>query len=159
MALATRLLTFGLLAAIAGCDQDKIRRLQKENERLAKENRDLPATLDAATNVAKRVREKACVDQASAMFKAKAWGQQTSYTPHYQQKLNKCFVRIQNLSVDNKGSIKTIRIWDSFRHEYASYFEAEPQPTRCRVVFPSGEEKFCQSEDEFDKLVKVYMEE
>lgn len=93
----------------------------------------------------------------------------SDYTNHYSPKLNKCFVLVQY--GDTKmlpGTIFTYRILeDAFEGKiYANYswnpeknkFFWDVPPTQCKVTLPSGAEITCHSAEEFDALVKQYME-
>jgi hypothetical protein len=112
-----------------------------------------------------------CAKQAAIVFKQSGWEkeQMASYENHYNEKLNKCFVILQN--TDHKttpGQIITSRylsdafegknlgnyFWESERNR--KYWEVTP--FMCDVTIPSGEKKTCKSSDEFDELLKVYMQ-
>ena len=152
----THVLALVFLAAIVvGCDADKVRRLEKENQELA-------AKLDAVTKGASLDLQKKCADQSGAIYKELGWDTHqlaSSYTNHYNQKMNKCFLQIERTG---SGS-ETINLSDAFEGKVYGYYELLPQrrvePLECKVWLPSGHEKICESKDEFHSLVKVYMEE
>ena len=86
---------------------------------------------------------------------------------HYNIKLNKCFVETRSFSSTSAERTESNLLDDAFEgKEYGSYILFVPtgkadwqvQPSECWVLLPSGEEKNCQSGDEFDALVKQYME-
>jgi hypothetical protein len=63
--------------------------------------------------------------------------------------------------------ITSKNLYDAFEgKEYASYIWStqkdkkfwEVPPLRCKITLPSGQEKTCHSTEEFDELVKQYME-
>ena len=74
---------------------------------------------------------------------------------HYNQKLNKCFMQVE--SSDVMGTGKTIS--DAFEGKvYAVLGLRGDEVKKCSVTLPSGEERICHSSEEFDALVKQYME-
>ena len=84
----------------------------------------------------------------------------SKYTNHYNKKLNKCYILINSTEFINvKGEIKSIRIKTFYdlneNREYGSLiqFENNNKPNNCRIL-----EKYCNSEKEWDLLVKPYME-
>jgi hypothetical protein len=112
-----------------------------------------------------------CAKQAQEAFKRDGFeGEKgASFSNHYNQKLNKCFVQVE--SVDWKtapGTVFTNKVLsDAFEGKvYAEYMWRsdkvkkywEVPPLRCSVTLLSGEEKDCHSSDEFDRQVKAYME-
>jgi len=139
--------------------RDQRRKVQELNARL--ESKSKTASLD--------LQEK-CAKQAHEAFKLS--GETTklaNFLNHYNEKLNKCFVQIMSTDVKKSpGTIGTFNsISDAFEGkvyaEYAWFSEKnkeywEVPPFVCKVTLPSGEEKICHSEYEFDALVKHYME-
>lgn len=114
--------------------------------------------------------QKKCADQAAAVFKELGWNKKpwAVYSNHYQPTMNKCFVRIENTAIENHAPSTSINVSDAFEGKvYADYFWLnsegkkywEVKPFMCKVTLLSGEEKVCQSKEEFDELVKVYMEQ
>jgi len=83
----------------------------------------------------------------------------TSYTNHYNVKLNKCFVLMTTTSHPNKKEdvLYMKELWDiNENKQYGSMarFQKQSIPIGCSV-----EDRICQSEREWDSLVKPYMEE
>jgi hypothetical protein len=85
----------------------------------------------------------------------------SSYTNHYNKKFHTCFMLINATEFINvKGDIKSIRIKTFYdvneNREYGSLiqFENDNKPNNCRIL-----EKYCNSEEEWDSLVKTYMED
>jgi len=151
-----RLLQFSLLVVTFGCNADKVRQLETENQELA-------AKLDRVTKEASLELQKKCPDNAAAAFKDWGWHNEpsASYSNHYQQKLSKCFVQISNITVEDKIQIAYAFVQDAFTGKsYGEYLwvTGEVKPL-CRVTLLSGEETLCQSREEFHDLIKVYMEE
>ena len=90
---------------------------------------------------------------------------------HYNAKLGKCFVLQYNFNAFAPPGYKAIskRLHDAFEEDtsYADFYWVSekgkdysdvPPPETCRVTVPSGGETICHSIDEFDALVKQYME-
>ena len=152
-----------LLVLGSGCDQDRIARLEKEN-------RELSMKLQEATKAANLDLQAKCSSQARTAFKEMGWDKQpfADYTNHYQQKLNKCFVQVSDYKAE-RGSARIHRtVQDAFEGKgYAEYYwinnsakkYSEVKPVLCKVTLLSGEEKVCSSTEEFDSLIKVYMEQ
>lgn len=112
-----------------------------------------------------------CAKQATTAFKESGWEKESlaGYENHYNEKLNKCLVIMQNTDTKTApGKIITSRylsdafegknlgnyFWESDRTK--KYYEVAP--FECDVTIPSGEKKTCKSSDEFEELLKVYMQ-
>lgn len=83
----------------------------------------------------------------------------TSYTNHYNVKLNKCFVLMTTTSHPNKKEdvLYMKELWDiNENKQYGSMarFQKESTPIGCSV-----ENRICKSEGEWDSLIKPYIEE
>jgi hypothetical protein len=85
----------------------------------------------------------------------------SSYTDHYNKKFQTCFILINSTEFINvSGKIESIRMKTFFdvneNREYGSViqFENDNKPVNCRIL-----EKYCNSEKEWDLIVKPYMEE
>ena len=84
-----------------------------------------------------------------------------TYTNHYNRKLNKCFVILESISFPKKkdklGILIDKTLWDiNEMKEYGGFakFSDTDKLSRCLVL-----DKGCNSEIEWDSLVKPYMEE
>jgi hypothetical protein len=109
-----------------------------------------------------------CADQANKFFRDGGFklDEMAGYENHFNTKLNKCFVLIQNTDARNPQIIWTHKsLYDAFEGkaygQYAwhtmkdkKYWEVPP--VMCKVWLP-GEERICKSDDEFDELIKAYM--
>jgi hypothetical protein len=115
--------------------------------------------------------QERCAKQAREQFKQLGWDKQevAGFTNHYNEKMNKCFMLIQ--STDAKSSPGTIWtnsvLLDAFEgkelgtyswHTVKDKKYWEVPPFQCEVTLPSGEIKPCNSEVEFNELIKIYME-
>ena len=85
----------------------------------------------------------------------------SNYTNHYNKKFNICFILINSTEFINvRSKIESIRIKNFFdlneNKEYGSLiqFENDNKPCSCRIL-----EKHCDSEKEWDLIVKPYMED
>ena len=84
----------------------------------------------------------------------------SGYQNHYNKKLNKCFILITSKDhpKDKKMDVLLMKnIYDfNENKEYGSFskFRKDVTPSDCNVL-----EKTCNSEQEWDSLVKPYMEE
>jgi hypothetical protein len=85
-----------------------------------------------------------------------------SYNSHYNTKLNKCFILITDMDYgpNNGGLIKLL--WDvNENKEYGQLIllQKDKLPFSTKVSYCRFLEKQCYSEQEWDLLVKSYMEE
>jgi len=115
--------------------------------------------------------QERCAKQAREQFKQLGWDkeQMAGFTNHYNEKLNKCFVLIENTDAKSSpGTIWTnVVLMDAFEGRelglYSWHTEKDKKywevpPFQCEVNLPSGEKKICNSREEFDELIKIYME-
>ncbi|MDP9262974.1 MAG: hypothetical protein M3O85_01490 [Acidobacteriota bacterium] len=132
---------------------------------------DLRARLESASKAANLDAQEKCAKQAHEVFKSFGWDKEqfAALSNHYNPRLGRCFVRFDN--TDAKTAPGTIwdntTVLDAFEEKpYAQYMWHtekdkkywEVAPFMCKVTIPSGEEKICHSSEEFDALVKYYME-
>jgi hypothetical protein len=153
-----RWLLLPLWIGLAACNEDKISQLEKQNKELTERL----ATLEANSRQAAALDVQAkCAKQAEVVYKSNDYPKTelSSYTNHYNAKLNKCFVEITDMPEAN-GTLETfITLMDAFEgKDYGDYF-GKNRTAQCKVVTPNGQDKNCDSRDEFDLLVKPYMEE
>jgi hypothetical protein len=159
----------GLLVVCSGCDTDRINKLEKENA-------DLKAAVDrknAATDL--NLQEK-CSAAARNWFSENYRRERTTVfldeTNHFNKKLNKCFVVVENHENDeNKLTFvlwswyNNIQLWDVFENSrYADFTEShttftpslkrpdEDTVDECEVAGTK-----CKSLDEFNNLTRSYM--
>jgi len=110
-----------------------------------------------------------CAKQADEAFRiiGLAKNRSAGYISHYNRMLGKCFIK----TMDNATYDKTLWTYktlvDAFElKQYGDYmWHTDPPkkawevpPFTCTVTLPSGEEKACNSDAEFEALVKEYME-
>jgi hypothetical protein len=112
--------------------------------------------------------EERCAKQAGEDFKQWGWdkkGPTVVSGNHYNQKLNRCFMLIEDNNI--AGLVQTKTLVDVFEGKTLGFYMWRGQkdkkywevpPSWCEVTLPSGEKKVCKSGEEFDELVKVYME-
>jgi hypothetical protein len=154
-----------------GCnDVGKITRLQDQLEAQQKEIHDLRAKLSGTSKIEALDLDEKCAKQAVSEFHAAGYkdGGFDSFTNHYDAALGKCFILVEatDTKTDKKGIWEFKHLWDAYeRKSYGEFaFHVDPvkkywqvKPFDCHVFMHSGEKKFCQSADEFDELVKIYM--
>lgn len=110
-----------------------------------------------------------CAKQAKATWDATGFTDRdfASYQNHYNSRLNKCIVYLENRVVSAKSNTENRTVFDAFENkDYGSYIWQsvenknfnEVPPFVCFVQSASGEKKECHSQDEFDQLIKAYME-
>jgi hypothetical protein len=110
-----------------------------------------------------------CAKQAAVSFTESGWKRTAlvDYTNHYNAGLNKCFIEITSTEVERGTPSHSTILADAFEgNVYGRYLWINSQgkkwwevsPTECTVTTVSGEEKSCSSSEEFDALLKVYMQ-
>jgi DNA phosphorothioation-dependent restriction protein DptG len=125
---------------------------------------ELNAKLDSISKSASLDLDERCADQALKMWKAGGWEQQkmATFSNHYNQRLHKCFMQIVNTTKESGAVITSNKVIDAFEDKgYAEFIWKQGKAgnaMRCSAILPSGEEITCTSPDEFDALVKQYME-
>jgi len=78
---------------------------------------------------------------------------------HYNPRLNKCFMETTSTLLKSKNlSVVKIVTDASEGKEYGEFGGSNQIVVICKVRFLSGEEKTCNSKDEFDTMVKQYLE-
>ena len=91
-----------------------------------------------------------------------------SFINHYNVKLNRCLIETEQdlvqfldtfwnykiVSDAYEGTVFASYSWHSDRVK--KYWEMPP--VECKVTLPSGDDELCKSSEEFDKMVKVYMQ-
>jgi hypothetical protein len=109
---------------------------------------------------------KLAFDEMSFQYRDRA-----SFTNHYNVKLNRCLIETEQDAVPSsispdifwtykvvsdayEGTVFASYAWHS--DKVKKYWEMPP--VECKVALPSGDEEFCTSSDEFDKMVKIYMQ-
>ena len=154
---------------LSGCtDSDKLSKIDSRLTRLEEENKQLRSKIDALTKNGTLEFQDKCAKQAKVVFDSERRGKDdiTSYTNHYNATVNKCFIE----EYSNEPHIFSVSrtVSDAFEgKEYGQYFWSNPErkkywevpPTLCKVTPLSGEETFCNSSEEFDGLIKQFMEQ
>jgi hypothetical protein len=83
-------------------------------------------------------------------------GPSASFENNYNQQFDRCFMKVFEYS----GKHMATTIIDAHRgvqHARYARFAAAPDLNECKVVMPSGEERKCDSKDEFDEQIKIFM--
>lgn len=116
--------------------------------------------------------QEACARQAKLAFEeynSLNHNPLADYQSHYNTKLNKCLILIDDQMVPSgKEFLTTAMLMDAFeRRVYGSYsWRSQPNkkywevpPITCELIPTTREKTFCRSRDEFDAFVSKYMEE
>ncbi len=156
-------LTLSVLAILlAGCDSERIAKLEKENNELRE-------SIKTAAVIAKLELQGKCANQAKASYAEGGWlkEQLATYTNHYNPKLTKCFMEVQSTTVQGGDVFNNKYVSDAYEGKnYAEYaWKAEKgkkywevAPFMCKVEKLSGEVVYCKTTEEFEELVKQFME-
>ena len=154
-----------LLSIMLGCNADRIARLEKQNS-------ELEAKLDSLSKAASLDVQAKCAQQARVVFSESGLSPKkdalAGYTDHYNQGLNRCFVRLNSIEVKGKAATTYILVQDAFEGKlYAEYYGSNTPgipadavtPNVCTITQQGGEEKECHSNKEFEESIRVYMEQ
>lgn len=129
--------------------------------------RELTAKLESASNSARLDLQAKCARQAHEFLSQFDNRDVVETRNHYNAGLNKCFVETRTVSFAFGNRSESKVLTDAFEgRDYGSYiFVAKPNeadwqvsPAECKVTLPSGGETTCHSSDEFDALIKQYMQ-
>jgi hypothetical protein len=127
---------------------------------LEKENKELAAKVASLSHASLDMQEK-CADMAKLKFHN--WGLDkgfvlASYKNHYHEELGHCFIEVTYHRDADGNPVNIIELWDAIEqvNEKAHWTQ---KFNMWIVTLPSGEDKNCKSEKEFNELVKAYMEE
>lgn len=155
---------------LSGCTHsDKLSKIDSRLTRLEEESKQLRSKIDALPNGATLDFQDKCAKQAKVAFDSERRGKDdlTSYTNHYNAKVNKCFIEEYSTQPLPFPTVTRV-VSDAFEgKEYGQYFWNNPKgkkygevpPTLCKVRSLSGEETLCNSSEEFDGLLKQFMEQ
>jgi hypothetical protein len=121
---------------------------------------------DRATKSSLELQAKCARQAATAFTTSGLKGPFAGYVNHYSEKLDKCFVVMNETdSRSTPGSVfisKTLS--DAFEGKtYGEFFlqrqvgTGKRQWIQCYVIQPSGDEKPCESQGQFDRLAEMYM--
>jgi hypothetical protein len=114
-----------------------------------------------------------CGEQARKVFDDSGYPKSefAMYENHYSAKLDKCMMQVLHTDAHTarEKMISTyVNVLDAFEgKQYGTYvWHTETSkkylvvpPISCEVTLPTGEQKICHSMDEFEGLVKVYVED
>jgi len=115
--------------------------------------------------------QEKCSKQAKIAFDELSfqYRDRTSFTNHYNVKLNRCLIETEQFALPvspdifwtykvvsdaYEGTVFATYAWHS--DKVKKYWEMPP--VECKVTLSSGDEEVCTSSEEFDKMVKVYMQ-
>ncbi len=118
---------------------------------------ELNRKLDSLSRTTSFDLQERCAKQADQEFSNLGWKKHEGavLANHYNQKLNKCFMQVENSDVMGTW----ITISDAFEGKvYAVMGLHGDEVKKCSVTLLSGEEKTCHAPNEFDALVKEYMQ-
>jgi hypothetical protein len=146
-------------------EQSIIKSQQVKIEKLSAEVSKIPESKGGSLEL-----QEKCAAQANRTFKDMGYKPNAiaGYENHYNDKMNKCFMEVGNTDTTSPPTIWTFRsLLDAYEGKsYAEYSWHtdkkkkywEVPPFSCRVSSLSGEDQYCKSEDEYKKLIKIYME-
>ncbi len=113
-----------------------------------------------------------CAEQAGKTFADLGYKttELNRYESHYNRTLNKCFIRTESqdsytvpdaiFAYQNVLDVFEVRQLGSYAWRGTKRTKhREARPFVCEVTLPSGDKRVCHSNDEFTKLVKLYMED
>jgi hypothetical protein len=160
------MIAFGAVLLMAiGCGQhDKIAKLEKQNEELKAEVEKSHATADYDL-------QAKCSKDAKAWFNEN-WSRDKDtalldFTNHYNKSMNKCFILVEyHYTLGDGGAswMNDMKLWDVYENvQYASFGEIHHDylkptaPTEDRVITCELSDKKCRTGEEFNGLVRPYL--
>jgi hypothetical protein len=135
-------------------------------EELHRQIIDLKAKLAMGSKESTLDQQDKCANRA--LWDFENWGYKAKpdadFVGHYNAALDRCFIQTQNTL--SNGEFFWRDLCDAYsgeqygqygwqRKDKQKYWDVPPFV--CHVIVPSGEKRFCQSEDEFKKLAMAYM--
>ncbi len=140
------------LLTLTCCSNEK----DKKIEELTKKVDELTKTNNNHNNLVVMQLQKKCSNETERFFR-KEYGKKelSGYVNHYNRKMNKCFILISSPEVASKTIYETL--YDHFENkEYGSFYSSIDgrQNVICNMLGTH-----CKSYDEWQSLVKPYMEE
>ncbi len=132
-----------------------------------REVQELKAKLDSLSKATDFDLQGKCAKQALDVWKAGGWDRKkaATYSNHYNEKLKKCFLQIETTTEESGADVTFETVMDAFESKgYAEFIwkvdhkSGDSKSMRCSAILPSGEAITCTSPEEFDALVKQYME-
>ena len=154
-------------AIIAGCDADRIAKLEKENA-------DLKTKVEKQNAATTYDLQAKCSKDSRIWFNVNWSRDKTTvlldFTNHYSAKLNKCFILVEyhyNSGLTNYGGYSwtnNMSLWDVYENtKYADFTEnhyiySKPKPsTGDEVITCEVAQQKCKMLDEFRNLSSQYM--
>lgn len=160
VAIATIVLLFATVVALGIFARRQTIELRDERAR----DRQLNAKLDLLSKNANLDLQARCAEQALKTWKSGGWEKlkNATYSNHYNQSMNKCFMRIENSIPDRSGAVfASDRIVDAYEGkvygEMTWRLDAAGNAMRCSATLPTGEQVQCTSPEEFDSLAGQFM--
>jgi hypothetical protein len=144
--------------------------LYKQTAALREQRRqvqELSAKLNSLSQAADFDLQAKCARQSLEVWKAGGWDRKktATYSNHYNEKLNKCFMRIDTATEESGADVTFETVMDAFESKgYAEFIwkvdhrSGDSKSMRCSAILPSGEAITCTSPQEFDEIIKQYME-
>jgi hypothetical protein len=128
---------------------------------------ELHAKLRATTEIASIELQGKCAKQAQEFLSKFITFDLVETRAHFNEGSNTCFVETRTVKFDSGKRSESGVLQDAVEgKDYGSYIfisernkpDVAVAPVVCKVMLPSGERKTCHSVEEFDALVKPYME-
>ena len=158
----TRFLLLCPLVLLAGCSQERIAALEKQNQELtAKLERNSSFNLQAKCAAQADVRKT----EAETFARNNPPRPDINVKSHYNARVNRCFVEIDRLTAIPPASLLFINnVQDAFENKQYAELDMEVLPhepthvVNCEMTKLNGEKVTCQSKEEFQNLIKELME-
>jgi hypothetical protein len=113
--------------------------------------------------------QERCARQAAIAFKELGWARNPAavFGNHFSARDEKCFMKIESATVVGSTPWTNKTVLDAFEGRVIGTYawKSDPgkkywevPPVTCQVTLRSGEKRTCASDEEFEDLVKTYME-
>jgi hypothetical protein len=151
-----------LLVGLAGCNDDRIAKLEKQNQELL-------AQVKKDHSVQEYDLQAKCSKDSKAWFNENWSSDKTtlllSYSNHYNKSMNKCFIEVEyHYTLQGSSWVNDMQLWDVYENikygdisvshlvSAAKPFSIEELVNLCEVYG-----KKCKTIDEFNSLVRPYL--
>ena len=152
-----------VVVVLGPCAYHQRSTLRRQQSRLQALN----AKLRATTEIASIELQAKCAKQAQEFLSKFITFDLVETRAHFNEGSNTCFVETRTVRFDSGKRNESGVLQDAAEgKDYGSYIfvsernkpDLAVSPVVCKVMLPSGEKKTCHSVEEFDALVKQYME-
>jgi len=146
--------------ALTGCDTERLNKLEKENA-------ELKAKVDKADDARDFNLQGKCARDSRAWFNENYGRDKTTtsldFINHYNKSSNTCMIVVEWHYTEGSSGVNLVSLWNVYENvKYGSfddnhYTDPKNPPARDQVITCEVMDKKCMNIDEFNYLVRPYM--